>query len=405
MKSEQLSDYFEGIASKRLSAVETDPRTSHQHELNGVSRLREIFGSERTTLAARFIFLSSDEDNDIVEYGNVTWYDARENNPDRTEYRLYYDFSLFQEVASGGDFLLVGKLTDQSVIFVVAQEGSSAERHVQWLFGIANEDTDGLLFEILDQTNQGSQQLDITTRKILSEIGIEVDYSDQSYLEDMLRAFPAGFPTTRRFSEYARQTLAEVSSLANPDKALVSWMDREELLFKTLEKYIVGTRLDDGFDSVEDFIAYSLSVQNRRKSRAGYAFENHVEQLLLDYSISFSRGKVTENKSTPDFVFPGIKQYHDPSFPSHRLSMLGVKSTLKERWRQVLAEARRIEEKHLLTLEAPITETQTDEMSANKLRLVIPSSLHERGFSPQQQTWLLNVEDFLMLLKERVDND
>ena len=47
---------------------------------------------------------------------------------------------------------------------------------------------------------------------------------------------------------------------------------------------MVAERLKQGFVSedgvdVDDFIRFSLSVQNRRKSRAGHAFENHVEKL------------------------------------------------------------------------------------------------------------------------------
>lgn len=35
--------------------------------------------------------------------------------------------------------------------------------------------------------------------------------------------------------------------------------------------------------------------------------------------------------------------------------MLGAKTTIKERWRQVLEEANRIERKHLITLEPAVS--------------------------------------------------
>lgn len=54
-------------------------------------------------------------------------------------------------------------------------------------------------------------------------------------------------------------------------------MEQEELLFRTLERHIVSTRLKEGFGNekldVDVFISFSLSVQNRRKSRVGYALE------------------------------------------------------------------------------------------------------------------------------------
>ena len=88
MKTANLSEYFAAVAAKRLSAVETQPQTSNQHEFNGVNDLRQMFGSEKQTFSATFIHLGDDEE--ITEEGFVTWYDARERHATRTEYRLYY---------------------------------------------------------------------------------------------------------------------------------------------------------------------------------------------------------------------------------------------------------------------------------------------------------------------------
>ena len=80
--------------------------------------------------------------------------------------------------------------------------------------------------------------------------------------------------------------------------------------------------------------------------------------------------------------------------------MLGVKSTLKDRWRQVLAEASRIDRKHLLTLEPGISTRQTDEMVRNSLQLVVPHGLHAT-FTPDQAGWLMNFRDFIDLVAAR----
>ena len=74
----------------------------------------------------------------------------------------------------------------------------------------------------------------------------------------------------------------------------------------------VSQSLDRGFDSTEHFSAYSLSVQNRRKSRAGLALENHVEAIFQEYGIRFTRAATTEGKSKPDFIFPSQREYFDP---------------------------------------------------------------------------------------------
>ena len=80
--------------------------------------------------------------------------------------------------------------------------------------------------------------------------------------------------------------------------------------------------------------------------------------------------------------------------------MLGVKSSCKDRWRQVLAEADRIEKKHLLTLEAAISKSQTDEMQSKKLHLVLPRELHHT-YSIEQQNWLMDITGFTELVIER----
>jgi len=147
-------------------------------------------------------------------------------------------------------------------------------------------------------------------------------------------------------------------------------------------------------------ISFSLSVQNRRKSRAGYSLEHHVEALLKARNIKYARQVITEGKSKPDFLFPGQSEYQDPTFSLQKLTMLGSKSTLKDRWRQVLDEADRITHKHLLTLEPGISEAQTDAMRNRNLQLVVPKALHAT-YKDIQQEWLMDVGQFLKLVEDR----
>ena len=109
---------------------------------------------------------------------------------------------------------------------------------------------------------------------------------------------------------------------------------------------------------------------------------------------------MTENRSKPDFIFPGITEYHDNNFNTSLLTMLGAKSTCKDRWRQVLAEADRIEHKHLLTLEAAISVHQTDEMVSKNLQLVVPKSIH-KTYTLLQRDWLMDVNGFIDLLNQK----
>ena len=84
--------------------------------------------------------------------------------------------------------------------------------------------------------------------------------------------------------------------------------------------------------------------------------------------------------------------------------MLGAKSTCEDRWRQVLSEASRIPDKHLVTLEPGITANQTDEMKAKHLQLVVPAAIHDT-YKASQQDWLMDVAQFVELVTERQDGE
>ena len=95
MKRGYLSQYFDGVAVKTLSAVETDTLTSNQHEFNGVDGLKAILGEPegKARYHATFLYLTDHDDEPVVEQGFLTWYDARqkarlERGVMRYEYRL-----------------------------------------------------------------------------------------------------------------------------------------------------------------------------------------------------------------------------------------------------------------------------------------------------------------------------
>lgn len=397
-----LSQYFEGVAIKRLSAVEVDTSVSNQHEFNGSRPLRNLLGDGRKTYSARFLWLSG-ENEGISSEGKVTWYDARENHPTRSEYRLYFNSNDVMDAAGEDDLLIVAKRPDDEIYMIVVPAESTLENQLLWLFGI---DEIGFSFNFQRIEDGHDPEVDYAVRCILEEIGIEIEEPDTDFLDTVLEPyFITGFPTTSDFSALARRTLGDVSPVEEPDQTLLKWVEHEEKLFKRLERHIVARRLEQGFwaddaTDVEGFIQFSLSVHNRRKSRVGYALENHIEEIFRVHNITYSRTPVTENKSKPDFLFPGIRFYHDPNFPSSRLTMLGVKSTCKDRWRQVLSEAARVHTKHLFTLEPGISENQTEEMRAHNLQLVLPQRLYDT-YKPGQRSWLMNLRAFIELVRER----
>ena len=145
MKRGYLSEYFEGVAAKRLSTVEADVIKSNQHEFNGVEGLREILGEPegKVHYEAKLLYLTDHDDDPIVEDSTLTWYDARqkarlERGVMRWEYRLYFKTTNASLNAAVGDLLVIAKPRDGSLLVVIAESGSSIARQIEWLFGFAD---------------------------------------------------------------------------------------------------------------------------------------------------------------------------------------------------------------------------------------------------------------------------
>lgn len=370
----RLEDFFEGAAGKVLSAVEADPASSNQHEFNGVSKLVELLGeppTEGRKFRTTYVYLSDGAEPASVE-ASSTWYDARARHPARTEYRFYYPGNEVMDLARAGDFVVLARpRSDQQrdLIVIVTDGRSSMAAQLESMFGLEPSER----FDI--ETLPSGMDLTYTSRQLLELLGYEVDLSDDSLLENLIARFGMTFPTTAKFSAYARATLPDVASIEDPDAALLAWWEREEVLFRTFERHVLMAQFSEAGPDIDRILAMSMSAFQRRKSRAGHALENHVAQVLLDWDIPFDAQPRTEGKVRPDFLIPGADAYHDPTFDPALLRMLAVKTTCKDRWRQVISEADRIPVKHLLTLEAPISAAQLNEMAHQGVRLIIPSPL------------------------------
>lgn len=105
---------------KTLSVVEARPEKSNQHEFNGVVQLKNIFGLDKFERQAEF----SVRGESIVDRAKVTWYDAREYHPTRTEHRLYFQTNKVMERANEGDNILIGFDSRDQLHIVLIQRGA-----------------------------------------------------------------------------------------------------------------------------------------------------------------------------------------------------------------------------------------------------------------------------------------
>jgi hypothetical protein len=184
----------------------------------------------------------------------------------------------------------------------------------------------------------------------------------------------------------------------SPDARLIARRVCEYEIFQSLEESIELPRIQQGFKSIDDFLNLAQTVLQRRKARSGRSLELQLKRVFEEAGLTerrdFAFQAETEPSKKVDFIFPSVDAYRDPGFPASRLRFLGVKTTCRDRWRQILNEADRVAEKHLLTLQEGISEAQFKEMQVAGVRLVVPSSVvksYPRSVQPELRT----VSDFI----------
>jgi len=208
------------------------------------------------------------------------------------------------------------------------------------------------------------------------------------------------FPDTGDISRRAQRVYRDLyrqKERQSADAMLLELIGIEYALFRAIEKSVYASYLEQPFRDVEELLAVSSEINNRRKSRAGRSLENHLTFLFELRRVPFSFGQATEEGKRPDFIFPSIEQYRDPRFASEKLFFLGAKTTCKDRWRQVLNEADRAPIKHLCTLQQGITSAQLREMREASVIPVVPKQFHD-FCKKEDRDFLLSIESFLQLV-------
>jgi len=196
------------------------------------------------------------------------------------------------------------------------------------------------------------------------------------------------------------QLAVELRKLAgfSADERLLKRRECEFELFRSIEQALELPNIRAGFTTVEDFIGKAQSILQRRKNRAGRSLELHLREIFKEEALiedtHFSFQPRSEGNKRPDFLFPSQSAYQNTLFPVNKLRMLAVKTTCKDRWRQILNEADRIPQKHLLTLQEGVSESQFKEMQKANVQLVVPKQ-RVRCFPATVQPQLQTLESFI----------
>lgn len=207
-----------------------------------------------------------------------------------------------------------------------------------------------------------------------------------------LSKFPTGAEIVQKAYELRPDTELPV------DKRLVRRRDCEFEIFRSVEDAYYSPRMGEGFPTIDSFLSLAQTILQSRKSRSGKSLEIHARHIFTEerlvQDIDFSHGATIEGNKKPDFLFPNVDKYRDGSFPATKLRMLATKTTVKDRWRQVLNEADRIPTKHLLTLQEGVSENQFREMTEAQVKLVVPESIHD-AYPDSVRPHLISLESFI----------
>ena len=227
---------------------------------------------------------------------------------------------------------------------------------------------------------------------------METEKKNLPILKQLPAAWLRAFPSGRDIFQFIEERLPQNKWNRSVDELLLKRREIEFEIFSEVEQHDVLPNIKIGFQSVDEFIKYANSVANRRKSRAGTSLELQLESIFRYEKLKYEAQVVTEQNKKPDFIFPSGKDYHNPAFPSAKLHMLASKTCCKDRWRQVISEADRIEKKHLFTLQQGVSSNQLAEMYQHGIILVVPQPIIT-SFPAAYRSKIMNLTGFVKFIK------
>ena len=306
----------------------------------------------------------------------------------RNEYRITRfgrSFPFLQD-DNVGDLLIIAKFTEEDYAgFVLSSDDDIDEFFAT--FNLAP-----------DQTNQ-----------LIDVAGVvEQDVKIAQLLREFANRFNS-FPETKMMAAGARDCFNSAYNIndsalkAKPDEIILNWVNAEYQLFRYMEEKVYSSIISKPFGSIEEFVQMANEVLNRRKSRAGKSLEHHLAKIFTSNNLVFEEQAITEDNKKPDFLFPNSVCYHNLEFPADDLIVLGAKTTCKDRWRQVLTEANRVDVKFLFTLQQGVSKNQLREMHDSNLKLIVPQQ-YIKSFPQEYQSEIGNLQDFISMVRIKQDN-
>lgn len=423
-----IDSEYVGFGWKRLSSHEIDPKVSNGHEFQGVKALGELLGYQPLDKVPTCYYLIGDDPdgNPVVdEYicSTASWYDSRVRDETRSaEWRLYYpaDAGRIQVKCDEGDLMVVGQRKDGTLSVLLVEANTCAEASIINLLGIGRVPERGRgNTRVIDATGRdiglsASETLEHLSLSMASFEGarppfpapeprIEGDIEVEEIAARMITQWPQNLGSCQDVSTLVISRCGYDANLVadEPDAALMRWLEAAEASYRLWESYHLSEflkplRYDEKVSDelLADTVSTRwMSLRQGRVSRAGRMMELFLVEIFKAAKLKFAWGEKIEGGKLPDFLFPGVREYRDESFPANRLRILGSKTSFKDRWRQILAEADRVRVKHGVTRDDSITRSIFAQMQAESFVVVMPEPI--KSTYPEPPRNLISLADFI----------
>ncbi|HCE98995.1 MAG TPA: hypothetical protein DER10_10925 [Elusimicrobia bacterium] len=297
------------------------------------------------------------QDGERITDSIVKWYGAKT----RYEYRLtgFGKSFPYRTASNVGDMLVLVRTGNETFNAYVFSSPDDME-YVQAALGT----------EIIDKA-WGVYPAELAGREETADDCIDRHF--QAFIKK-IKIFPPSLDFSGTTRDAILDCIRDFKKLTN-DKQLALLLDREYDLFRMAENLLCREDVTRQYKNIDEFIAAASSIMNRRKSRAGKSLEHHVEYLFRTAGIPFDAHAKVDGE--PDILIPGKQAYQDKAWPEDKLFAVCLKTTCKDRWRQILNEAKRVKRKHLLTIQQGVSTGQLTEMRDSGVTLVVPEHLHK----------------------------
>ncbi len=383
-----LMRYLDGVIAKRLSDVEVVPQKSNQHEFNATSAMKTMLGKQKKTYDTKFVYLSDDSEPVSVA-GFMTWYDARERNPLRSEYRLFYKRTAISEMAKTGDCLFLCKLREGTLLAVIAKKDSMMEQRLNWLFGINPADHfEAGNMEALDMSCQ------VIADYLLRMIGVEVRLNIADMATNLQDLYASGLPNFKELCDMARKHSGIAPDTQNADEVFMSWMNCQEELVCAMLRYL--KRLHAGEENAKMAEKYNQMERLYKGNWQDMAMKSHFSVLLRARNIKFE----VYSSVSPSLVLPGWEEKKDDRFPAGRTSLIDFRNLMNDSKSTVTGVRTRTPVKYVMTLDPGLTEEKIKSLQSEKIQPVVPVSV-QKLYNVKKAFWFMSVEELLLLLSEK----